>query len=112
MHTVKIWPSLHAGTTPAVRSKDLMPGSPTGGERNPRTESTIEYLATLNTDYNAALDELDMVRYENRKLRAWVAHGVEPAEEEPVEDPADAPRRKKARYNDPEARTYIRHHED
>ncbi|WVZ57719.1 hypothetical protein U9M48_008069 [Paspalum notatum var. saurae] len=68
-------------------------------------ESTIEYLATLNTDYNATLDELDMVRYENRKLRAWVAHGVEPAEEEPVEDPADAPRRKKARYNDPEART-------
>ncbi|WVZ80545.1 hypothetical protein U9M48_028013 [Paspalum notatum var. saurae] len=81
-------------------------------EQNPRLESTIEYLATLNTDYNAALDELDMVRYENRKLRAWVAHGVEPAEEEPVEDPADAPRRKKARYNDPEARTYIRHHED
>ncbi|WVZ80962.1 hypothetical protein U9M48_028395 [Paspalum notatum var. saurae] len=61
-------------------------------EQNPRLESTIEYLATLNTDYNAALDELDMVRYENRKLRAWVAHGVEPAEEEPVEDPADAPR--------------------
>ncbi|WVZ51312.1 hypothetical protein U9M48_002466 [Paspalum notatum var. saurae] len=81
-------------------------------EQNPRLESTIEYLATLNTDYNAALDELDMVRYENRKLRAWVAHGVEPAEEEPVEDPADAPRRKKARYDDPEARTYIRHHED
>ncbi|WVZ75270.1 hypothetical protein U9M48_023342 [Paspalum notatum var. saurae] len=81
-------------------------------EQNPRLESTIEYLATLNTDYNAAFDELDMVRYENRKLRAWVAHGVEPAEEEPVEDPADAPRRKKARYNDPEARTYIRHHED
>ncbi|WVZ87830.1 hypothetical protein U9M48_034405 [Paspalum notatum var. saurae] len=52
-------------------------------EQNPRLESTIEYLATLNTDYNAALDELDMVRYENRKLRAWVAHGVEPMEEEP-----------------------------
>ncbi|WVZ49867.1 hypothetical protein U9M48_001190 [Paspalum notatum var. saurae] len=83
MHTVKIWPSLHAGTTPAVRSKDLMPGSPTRRRtENPRPESTIEYLATLNTDYNAALDELDMVRYENRKLRAWVAHGVEPAEEE------------------------------
>ncbi|WVZ93916.1 hypothetical protein U9M48_039866 [Paspalum notatum var. saurae] len=81
-------------------------------EQNPRLESTIEYLATLNTDYNATLDELDMVRYKNRKLRAWVAHGVEPAEEEPVGDPADAPRRKKARYNDPKARTYIRHHED
>ncbi|WVZ80114.1 hypothetical protein U9M48_027617 [Paspalum notatum var. saurae] len=39
-------------------------------EQNPRLESTIDYLATLNTDYNAALDELDMVRYKNRKLRA------------------------------------------
>ncbi|WVZ53380.1 hypothetical protein U9M48_004331 [Paspalum notatum var. saurae] len=37
-------------------------------EQNPRLESTIEYLATLNTDYNTALDELDMVRYENQKL--------------------------------------------
>ncbi|WVZ50701.1 hypothetical protein U9M48_001933 [Paspalum notatum var. saurae] len=81
-------------------------------EQNPHLESTIEYLATLNTDYNAALDELDMVRYENWKLRAWVAHGIEPAEEEPVEDPADASRRKKARYNDPKAMTYIRHRED
>ncbi|WVZ93995.1 hypothetical protein U9M48_039939 [Paspalum notatum var. saurae] len=81
-------------------------------EHNPRLESTLEYLATLNTEYNAALDELDMVRYENRKLRAWVAHGVEPANEEPVDDLADALHRKKARYNDPEARTYIRHQED
>ncbi|WVZ80876.1 hypothetical protein U9M48_028317 [Paspalum notatum var. saurae] len=37
-------------------------------EQNPRLESTLEYLATLNTDYNAAMDELDMVRYENQKL--------------------------------------------
>ncbi|WVZ75566.1 hypothetical protein U9M48_023605 [Paspalum notatum var. saurae] len=80
-------------------------------EQNPRLESTIEYLATLNTDYNAALDELDMVRYENRKLRAWVAHGVEPAEEE-HRRPRRRSAQKKARYNDPEARTYIRHHED
>ncbi|WVZ63258.1 hypothetical protein U9M48_012903 [Paspalum notatum var. saurae] len=72
-------------------------------EKNPRLEATIDYLVALNTDYNALAEELRAAKLELPRLRAQITPSM------PVFNPVYYPPRKRVRYNDPAARTYIRH---
>ena len=72
-------------------------------EQNPRLDATIDYLVALNADYIALADELRAAKLENSRLRAQITPGVQ------VFNPVYYPPRKRVRYNDPAARTYIRH---
>ncbi|WVZ93767.1 hypothetical protein U9M48_039724 [Paspalum notatum var. saurae] len=72
-------------------------------EKNPRFEAIIDYLVALNTDYHALAKELRMAKLEISRLCAQITPNV------PVFNPVYYPPRKRVRYNDPAARTYIQH---
>ncbi|WVZ90333.1 hypothetical protein U9M48_036642 [Paspalum notatum var. saurae] len=72
-------------------------------EKNPRIEATIDYLVALNTDYIALAEELREAKLEISRLRAQITPSV------PMFNPVYYPPRKRVHYNDPAARTYIRH---
>ncbi|WVZ84445.1 hypothetical protein U9M48_031475 [Paspalum notatum var. saurae] len=72
-------------------------------EKNPRLEATIDYLVTLNTDYNALAEELRTAKMEISRLHAQITPSM------PLFNPIYYPPRKRVRYNDPAAKTYIRH---
>ncbi|WVZ52628.1 hypothetical protein U9M48_003670 [Paspalum notatum var. saurae] len=72
-------------------------------EKNPRLEATIDYLVALNTDYNALAEELRTAKLEISRLRAQITPSM------PLFNPVYYPPWKRVRYNDPAARTYIRH---
>ncbi|WVZ74691.1 hypothetical protein U9M48_022846 [Paspalum notatum var. saurae] len=72
-------------------------------EKNPRLEATVDYLVALNTYYNALAEELCTTKLEISRLCAQITPSM------PLFNPVYYPPRKKVRYNDPVARTYIRH---
>ncbi|WVZ84356.1 hypothetical protein U9M48_031396 [Paspalum notatum var. saurae] len=72
-------------------------------EKNPHLEATVDYLVALNTDYNAFAEELRTAKLEISRLRAQITPSM------PLFNPVYYLPRKKVRYNDPAARTYIRH---
>ncbi|WVZ56928.1 hypothetical protein U9M48_007392 [Paspalum notatum var. saurae] len=72
-------------------------------EKNPRLEAIVDYLVALNTDYNALAEELCTAKLEISRLRAQITPSM------PLFNPVYYPPRKRVRYNDPTARTYIRH---
>ncbi|WVZ50774.1 hypothetical protein U9M48_001999 [Paspalum notatum var. saurae] len=72
-------------------------------EKNSRLEATVDYLVALNTDYNALAEELRTAKLEISRLRAQITPSM------PLFNPVYYPPRKRVRYNDPVARTYIRH---
>ncbi|WVZ71179.1 hypothetical protein U9M48_019795 [Paspalum notatum var. saurae] len=72
-------------------------------EKNPRLEATIDYLVALNTDYNDLAEELRTAKLEISRLRAQITPSMR------LFNPVYYPPRKRARYNDPAAKTYIRH---
>ncbi|WVZ89753.1 hypothetical protein U9M48_036118 [Paspalum notatum var. saurae] len=72
-------------------------------EKNPCLEATIDYLVALNTDYNALAEELHTAKLEISRLRAQITPSVS------LFNPVYYPPRKRVCYNDPAARTYIRH---
>ncbi|WVZ83710.1 hypothetical protein U9M48_030830 [Paspalum notatum var. saurae] len=72
-------------------------------EKNPRLEATVDYLVALNTDYNALAEELCTAKLEISRLRAQITPSL------PLFNPVYYPPRKRVRYNDPVAKTYIRH---
>ncbi|WVZ49358.1 hypothetical protein U9M48_000725 [Paspalum notatum var. saurae] len=72
-------------------------------EKSPRLEAIVDYLVALNTDYNALAEELCTAKLEISRLRAQITPSM------PLFNPVYYPPRKRVRYNDPTARTYIRH---
>ncbi|WVZ53920.1 hypothetical protein U9M48_004806 [Paspalum notatum var. saurae] len=91
-------------TFPAVGLEDSTRGSLLlPREKNPRLEAIVDYLVALNTDYNALAEELCTARLEISRLRAQIKPSM------PLFNPVYYPPRKRVRYNDPTARTYIRH---
>ncbi|WVZ77057.1 hypothetical protein U9M48_024959 [Paspalum notatum var. saurae] len=86
-------------TFPAVGTEDSTRGSLLLPQKNPRLEAIVDYLVALNTDYNALAEEL----LEISRLRAQITPSM------PLFNPVYYPPRKRVRYNDPTARTYIRH---
>ncbi|WVZ75553.1 hypothetical protein U9M48_023593 [Paspalum notatum var. saurae] len=71
--------------------------------KSPRLEAIVDYLVALNTDYNALAEELCTAKLEISVLRAQITPSM------PLFNPVYYPPRKRVRYNDPTARTYIRH---
>ncbi|WVZ58367.1 hypothetical protein U9M48_019745 [Paspalum notatum var. saurae] len=91
-------------TFPAVGPEDSTRGSLLlPREKNPRLEAIVDYLVALNTDYNALAEELCTAKLEISRLRAQITPSM------PLFNPVYYPPRKRVRYNDPTARTYIRH---
>ncbi|WVZ69358.1 hypothetical protein U9M48_018155 [Paspalum notatum var. saurae] len=87
---------------PSAGGLDAWIVTPTA-EKNPRLEAIVDYLVALNTDYNALAEELCTAKLEISRLRAQITPSM------PLFNPVYYPPRKRVRYNDPTARTYIRH---
>ncbi|WVZ52350.1 hypothetical protein U9M48_003421 [Paspalum notatum var. saurae] len=97
--------------TPFSRWYAALPSPPSPGgldawivtptaEESPRLEAIADYLVALNTDYNALHR---VVHGKGFHVSAQITPSM------PLFNPVYYPPRKRVRYNDPTARTYIRH---